>query len=278
MARAPVLRNSRPPRPRARDHRRKNAVLRENRRLRSPGSARSPPTTTRSRRVRRSGWNRRHMHSGFGVHGDNVVERSQRMPWYEDERRRGSGNGRRSTIIGCSAAPFVFRCNGSTGPTEFRGFSGQACLRRRSDPAIKYRSPLGPREPSGADRDLDGDLDLPLQDSRDHRARDEVDVSRGDVIADADTLPGWRISSRSTLVWMAEEPMLRGRQLPPASRYELRRSATVRPTRAQGARGLARRIAAEALELNEIGVCEIEPRPADPIRSVLENRDTGGSS
>jgi bifunctional enzyme CysN/CysC len=79
----------------------------------------------------------------------------------------------------------------------------------------------------------------------------------------------------ATLVWMAEEPMLRGRS------YVMRvgtstASATISPLKYKFNVDSLERLAAEQLELNEIGVCELEldrPIAFDPYS---ENRDTGG--
>ncbi len=40
---------------------------------------------------------------------------------------------------------------------------------------------------------------------------DEIDASRGDVIASATDPPGVADQLQATIVWMHEEPMLRGR-------------------------------------------------------------------
>jgi bifunctional enzyme CysN/CysC len=79
----------------------------------------------------------------------------------------------------------------------------------------------------------------------------------------------------ATIVWMAEDPMLRGRN------YLMRVGtslvgATIAPLKYKLDVHTLKRIAADKLDLNEIGVCEIEldrPIPFDPYR---QNRDMGG--
>jgi bifunctional enzyme CysN/CysC len=104
---------------------------------------------------------------------------------------------------------------------------------------------------------------------------DEVDVSRGDVIADTSSPPRVGEQFEATVVWMAEEPMLRGRS------YVMRvgtatASATIAPLKYKVNVDSLDRLAAEQLELNEIGVCELEldrPIAFDPYTEI---RDTGG--
>src|SRR5205823_9687404 len=104
---------------------------------------------------------------------------------------------------------------------------------------------------------------------------DEIDISRGEVIAGVDHPPGVADQFEATLVWMAEEPLLRGRN------YLMRIGtstvgATIAPLKYRIDVHSVKRIAADKLELNEIGVGELEldrPIPFDPYS---QNRDMGG--
>jgi bifunctional enzyme CysN/CysC len=104
---------------------------------------------------------------------------------------------------------------------------------------------------------------------------DEIDVSRGDVIADAEDPPGVGEQFEATLVWMAEESLLQGRS------YVMRvgtniAMATIAPLKYKLDVDSGRHLAAEQLELNEIGVCELEldrPIAFDPYE---QSRDMGG--
>jgi bifunctional enzyme CysN/CysC len=104
---------------------------------------------------------------------------------------------------------------------------------------------------------------------------DELDVTRGDVIADAAQPPGIADQFEASIVWMGDEPMLRGRS------YLLQMAhrtvpATVAPLKYKLNIDSLERMAATKLELNEIGVADLElvhPIAFDPYR---ENRDTGG--
>jgi bifunctional enzyme CysN/CysC len=104
---------------------------------------------------------------------------------------------------------------------------------------------------------------------------DEIDVSRGEVISSADAPSPVGEQFEATIVWMAEEPMLRGRS------YVMRvgtatATATISPLKYKLDVDTFEHLAAERLELNEIGVCEVEldrPVAFDPY---AENRDMGG--
>ena len=104
---------------------------------------------------------------------------------------------------------------------------------------------------------------------------DEIDVSRGDVIAAAEPAPQVADQFEAQVVWMAEEPMLAGRAY--------LSSSAPRPCRRDRAAAQVpahvdtlEHVAATKLELNEIGVCNLDldrPIAFDPY---ADNRDTGG--
>jgi bifunctional enzyme CysN/CysC len=104
---------------------------------------------------------------------------------------------------------------------------------------------------------------------------DEVDVSRGDVLVAAENPSAVADQFEAHIVWMDDYEMLPGRP------YLLKIGArTVSATLAQPKYKVnvntLEQIAAKTLELNEIGVCNINldrPIPFDPY---AENRDMGG--
>jgi bifunctional enzyme CysN/CysC len=211
------------------------------------------------------------------LRGDNVVERSKRTPWYDgptlleyletveiDEDRLRSG-------------PLRFPVQWVNRPdAEFRGFAGMIASGTVEPGDRVVVAPAG-RE-STVSRIVTGDGDLGhavAGQSVTLTLSDEIDVSRGDLIADVSSPPRVGEQFEATLVWMAEEPMLRGRS------YLIRvgtstASATISPLRYKVNVDSLAHLAAEQLELNEIGVCELvldRPVAFDPY---TENRDTGG--
>jgi bifunctional enzyme CysN/CysC len=104
---------------------------------------------------------------------------------------------------------------------------------------------------------------------------DEVDASRGDILADAVDVPKVADQFRSTIVWMHEEPMLPGRE------YILKIGAkttavSIAEPRHKVNVNTFEELPARTLELNDIGVCNINLDQAIPFDAYAENRQTGG--
>ena len=104
---------------------------------------------------------------------------------------------------------------------------------------------------------------------------DEVDVSRGDVLAAGSAPPGVADQFQVTMIWMHEEHMLPGRpylmkigpRMLNASITDLRYRVNV---------NTMEHVAAKQLELNEIGVCNLNTDRPIPFDAYDENRETGG--
>jgi bifunctional enzyme CysN/CysC len=104
---------------------------------------------------------------------------------------------------------------------------------------------------------------------------DEIDVSRGAVLAPAGNPPKVADQFRATLVWMHDDPMLPGR--PYLMKIGTRTvTASIAEPRHKVNINTFEELAARTLELNDIGVCNLsvdQPIPFDPY---AENRETGG--
>ena len=102
----------------------------------------------------------------------------------------------------------------------------------------------------------------------------EIDVSRGDVIALAGERPEASDQFQTTIIWMSDSPLLPGR------RYLLKtanRTVGASVTEIKGRIGVQSfsREAAKVLELNEIGVCNLSLDAAIAFDAYRENRTTG---
>jgi bifunctional enzyme CysN/CysC len=102
-----------------------------------------------------------------------------------------------------------------------------------------------------------------------------VDVSRGDVLAAAAFPPEVADQFEATIVWMHEQPMLQGRS------YLMKLGtrtvgATVAPLKYKVNVNTLDRAPAERLELNEIGVCEIELTHPIVFERYADDRELGG--
>ena len=208
--------------------------------------------------------------------GDNVIERSRQMPWY---RGMPLLEQLESLDVEDEAIekPFRFPVQWVNRPNpEFRGYSGyvvsgsvapgDAIAVLPSGRQSRIESILGPQ--GMLDRAVAGQsITLTL--------RDDLDASRGDVIASANALPTVADQFRATLVWMHEEPMLPGR--PYIMKLGTRTvTASITETRHKVNVNTFEQLAAKTLELNDIGVCNIKadrPLVADPYSA---NRETGG--
>jgi len=104
---------------------------------------------------------------------------------------------------------------------------------------------------------------------------DETDVSRGDVLAAADAPPATANQFEATLVALHASAVLPGRS------YKMKIgtatvSATVAPLKYKLDVNTWQHLPAERLELNEVGVCELELDRAIAFEPYERSRDLGG--
>ena len=158
---------------------------------------------------------------------------------------------------------------------DFRGFSGQIAS-GRVKPGDKIRSlPSGRETTVTRIVTLDGDLgEAVAGQSVTLTFADEIDTSRGDIIAAGDQPPEVSDQFQVKLLWMNEKPLLPGR------RYFLKSGAkTVSATVNAPKHGIDVNTMAETpartLELNQIGVTTLALDQAIPFDPYTENRLTG---
>ncbi len=206
--------------------------------------------------------------------GDNITATSQATPWYAgpslmahletvqiDEARRGRAPLR-------MAVQWVNRPN-----LDFRGFAGQiASGAVRPGDAVRV-VPGGKTSTVARIVTADGDLEEAVAgQSVTLTLADEIDCSRGDVIAAADNPPEVADQFEATMVWMAEEHLLPGRP------YWLRLgtrlvSASITEIKHRIQVNTLEHLAAKHLELNEIALCNIsldQPVAFEPYETVPE--------
>jgi bifunctional enzyme CysN/CysC len=209
------------------------------------------------------------------VRGDNVTTLSSRMPWY-------SGG---PLLQHLESAPLsagtrtAFRLpvqwvNRSS--ADFRGFSGliAAGTLRRGD-AVRA---LPSGRQSQVSRILLGFEEVAQADAGDSvtvTLADEIDISRGDVLAAADSPPAVAKQFEVTIIWMHEEPLLQGRA------YLLKVgtktvTATVAPIKHRINVNTLEHLAAKKLELNDIGVCSLDLGSPIAFEAYRDNRTMGG--
>ncbi len=212
-----------------------------------------------------------------GLKGDNMVERSTRMPWYQGPTLMAFLETCEIDETRLQAGPFRLPVQWVNRPNlDFRGFCGLVAG-GRVRPGDRVRVQPSGRETTVA-RIVGTDGDRPLAvagESVTLTLADEVDISRGDVISAADAPAEVADQFEVTIVWMADEPMLPGR--PYLLKLGTRTvNATVTEPKYKVNVNTMERLAAKKLDLNEIGVCNIALDRAVPFDPYEANRDTGG--
>jgi bifunctional enzyme CysN/CysC len=212
-----------------------------------------------------------------GLRGDNIATRSERMGWYAgptllehldgvevDQDRRAGGPLR-------MAVQWVNRPH-----LDFRGFSGQIDA-GTARPGDRVRILPSGRE-SRIARVVTRDGDLPYAvagQSVTLTLEDEVDCSRGDIIAAADAPLEVADQFEATIVWMAAEPLIPGRAY--ALKLGTRTvSANVTELKYKININSLEHLAARQLELNEIAVCNLALAQPVPFETYVANHDLGG--
>ncbi len=209
--------------------------------------------------------------------GDNMLAHSERTPWYHGPTLMGYLETVEVDEARQQAGPLRLPVQWVNRPNlDFRGFAGtiaSGIVR----PGDRIRALPSGRE-SRVARIVTANGDLPLAvagQSVTLTLADEIDISRGDVIAAADSPPEVADQFECTIVWMADEPLLPGR--PYLLKIGTRTvGATVTEPKYKVNVNTMEHLAAKQLALNEIGVCNIaldRPVAFDPY---AVNRDTGG--
>jgi bifunctional enzyme CysN/CysC len=209
--------------------------------------------------------------------GDNIYTRSTKTPWYTGPSLIEHLETVPIDIDAAQAQPLRMPVQWVNRPNlDFRGFSGLICAG-----AVK----LGDKVrvlPSGltslVSRVLAADADVPQAvagQSVTICLQDEVDCSRGDVLAAADAPPQVADQFEATIVWMAADPMLAGRP------YWLKLStqnvsATVQQPKYQINVNTMEHLAAKTLTMNAIGVCNLTTDRPIVFESYEVNHELGG--
>ena len=209
--------------------------------------------------------------------GDNITAPRDNMPWHHGTTLMGYLETVEIDEDRLQKQPFRLPVQWVNRPNlDFRGFAG-TIAGGVIKPGERIRV-----QPSGRESTVarivvqEGDLEQAVAgQSITLTLADEIDISRGDVISAASSPAGSADQFETTLVWMHDEPLLPGRP------YLLKIgaktvTATVTHIKYQVNVNTMEHIAAKTLELNAIGVCNLNldrPIAFDPY---AENRDTGG--
>lgn len=212
-----------------------------------------------------------------GFKGDNIIAPSPNMPWFKGKPLIELLESVELDVTGDQQKPFRLPVQWVNRPNlDFRGFAGQIAS------GVVYKGDGVRILPSGKTSTVsrivtfDGDLDEAVAgQSVTLCLADEVDCSRGDVIALADNPPQSADQFEANLVWMADEALTPGRA------YWLKLgtqtvSATVQSPKYQVNVNTLEQLAAKTLELNAIGVAELTTDRPVVFESYADNRVLGG--
>ena len=210
------------------------------------------------------------------LEGDNVTEHSGRMPWYNGPSLMEYLESV-DVETDDQAKPFRMPVQWVNRPNQdFRGFCGQIAS-GAVRPGDRIKSlPSGRESRIARIVTQDGDLEQAVAgQSVTLTLTDEIDVSRGDVIATAEAPCEVADQFEAHILWMSSSHMLPGRP------YLMKIGArTVNCTPASPKYKInvntLEQLAAKTLELNEIGVCNISLDRDIAFDPYVENRDTGG--
>ena len=207
--------------------------------------------------------------------GDNVVNRSERSPWYEGQSlmeilESVEIAGDRNFDDLRFPVQYVNRPN-----LNFRGFAGTLAsgVVRKGDEVVVL--PSGKRSTVKSIVTFDGELEQATPgEAITLTLEDEIDVSRGDMLVHADNRPRIADSFDAMLVWMAEEPML------PGKKYDIKRATSYVPG---SIASITHRVdvntlehgPASSLQLNEIGRVKVALDAPIALDGYAQNRTTG---
>ena len=209
--------------------------------------------------------------------GDNISSRSAKTPWYRGPSLIEHLETVAVDIDVEQSKPFRMPVQWVNRPDpDFRGFSGliSAGTIHTGDKVRVLPSGLT----SLVSRILTPEGDSPQAvagQSVTLCLQDQVDCSRGDVLAVADAPPQVANQFEATIVWMAEEPMLAGRP------YWLKLgtqtvSATVQAPKYQININTMDHLAAKTLAMNAIGVANLSTDRPIVFEAYEVNHDLGG--
>jgi sulfate adenylyltransferase large subunit len=215
------------------------------------------------------------------LHGDNVVDRSDAMAWYAGptllEHLEGVELARDRNLLAARRFPvqWVIRPMAAE-HHDYRGYAGQVAggVWRAGDDVVVL--PSGRRTRVLAVETADGPIaEAGPRQSVTIRLTDDLDVARGDVLADPERPPGVAREVTARVCWMSERPLEPRARLLVKQATRTARALVEELVSVVDIETLADRSRPDRLELNDLGVVRLrlaEPLVVDPY---VENRATG---
>ena len=210
------------------------------------------------------------------LEGDNVLRRSDAMTWYDGptllEYLESVDTHHDARDIGFRLpVQWVMRPD-----QDFRGFAGTVAAGVVAPGDDVVALPSGRRSRIARIVTADGDLARATAGQAiTLTLADELDISRGDVIASGQRPPQVADQFAAHLLWLGEQPLLPGRP------YWLKLgtstvSASITEIKHKVDVNTQEQLAAKHLELNEVAYCNLHLDHAIPFEAYADNRELGG--
>lgn len=209
------------------------------------------------------------------LNGDNLLSRSEATGWYDGPALLPYLEEAAISAPEASAFRMPVQLVNRLGP-DLRGYSGTIASGavRPGDPLCVL--PSGRRVAVGRIVTMDGDLDGAVAGQSVTLCFDDhVDCSRGDVLSTPESRPETADQFEATLIWMAGEELLPGRQ------YWLKLATQTVPATVQAPNyklnvDTLEQLAAKTLELNDIGVVNVWTAKPLVFEPYQRSRELGG--
>jgi len=209
--------------------------------------------------------------------GDNVIKPSAAMPWYRGTTLLSYLETVKIEHEMLQSAPFRMPVQWVNRPNlDFRGYAGTVTSGTvKTGDAIRV-------QPSGRTGTIDRIVtyDGDLEQARTGQSvtltlKDEIDISRGDVISTVEAPASSADQFECTVVWLDENELLSGRP------YLLKIgtqtvNATVTDIKYEVNVNTLEHVASKSVQLNHIAVCNLNTEKQIAFDPYAENRDTGG--
>ena len=210
------------------------------------------------------------------VYGDNIIEHGTNMPWYTGPTLM-SHLENVPLEDASQTLPFRMPVQWVNRPNlDFRGFAGRiAAGQVKAGDRLKVL-PSGRESRVARIVTATGDLQRAVAgQSVTITLSDEIDVSRGDVLVDTQEPPQAADQFEATLIGLTETAILPGRSylMKLATKVV---TATVNPLKHRVNVNTLEHLAAERLELNDIGVVELELDQPLVFEDYAKSRELGG--
>ena len=214
------------------------------------------------------------------LHGDNVVERSERTPWY-------TGPALLEHLENVPVAPdphdapmrmpvqYVIRPRTAEHP-DYRGYAGQiaAGVVAEGDEVVVLPAGLRTRvskvdTPDGSVASAAAGRSVTIL------LEDDLDISRGDLIAAADSAPEVTDELDATVCWLAEKPLKPGARVLVKHGTRTVQAMVTELSARFDEQQLSSVDTPESLELNEIGRVQLRTAEPLPVDEYAASRRTG---